>query len=125
MEYLEALDRWQELSDAIKHMTQEERALREALFSGTFPDPKEGTNKHTLPDGRVVKGTYSLNRKVLEDELPDALEALPEDVREKIIKRKPELVKSVYNKLDAEQRQAFDAALDIKPGLPKLEVVAK
>ena len=99
MDYLAALARWQELKTAISHMQQEERALREGLFHGTFPDPIEGTNRYVLPDGRTVVGTFKLNRRVLEDELPKVLKKLKMKKSDAPVKTKVELVLSAYREL--------------------------
>ena len=54
MDYFETLARWQELQEAIKHMQAEEKALRQGIANGTFPEPKEGVNKLVLEDGQVI-----------------------------------------------------------------------
>lgn len=118
--YYENLERWQELTATIKHLQGEERALREGLFNGTFPDPVEGTNTHELPDGRKVKGVYKIYRKTVEDRLKD----LPNGLKRRVFKVKHELKTSAYRDLPEEERKAVDACLDIKPaGLHSLKVV--
>lgn len=123
MEYMEALERQQELAAAIKHMQAEERALREGLFNGTFPAPREGTNEYTLPDGRIVKGTFKLNRSLNEDELKGVLKQLGWKKADAPVRTKTELDLTRYRELPDETRAIFDTALEIKPGLPTLEVV--
>lgn len=125
MDYYGALARWQELKQAIEVMSEEERMLREGLFNGTFPEPEEGTNEYTLPDGRIVKGVYKLNRKLNEDVLPDVVAELGWTPKSKKlpIRTKQELDLKKYRTLDDEQRAIFDQALTITPGLPSLEVV--
>lgn len=121
MSYYETLNRWKELKEAISRLQDEERALREGLFGGTFPNPEEGTNKVELPDGRTLKGVYPINRKVVEKELPTL--DLPPKAKSKLFKVKHSLVISEYRKLDEETRKKVDSVLSIKPGLPRLEVV--
>jgi hypothetical protein len=123
MEYMQALSRWQELTATIKHLQSEERTLREGLFAGTFPSPEEGTNTYELPDGRIVKGTYKLNRKLLEDALPAVLKKLKMAKKDAPIRTKVELDLKGYRDLSDKDRHVFDEALDIKPALPTLEVV--
>ena len=118
-DYYENLERWQELSATIKKLKGEERALREALFKGTFPDPEEGTNKHELPDGRIVKGVFKINRRVIEDEIT----SVPKALREKVFKVKHSLQTRAYRDLTDNQKQIVDAVLKISPGLPSLDVV--
>ena len=126
--YEQTLARWYELKEAIARLGAEEKALREGLFAGTFPNPTEGVNSVTLPDGSVLKGTYVLNRSVNVEMYRDHPTAwknamLPAPVKLRIIKHEPKLVKSEYNKLDEKQKQEMDKFLLIKPGLPKLELV--
>jgi hypothetical protein len=111
-----------------------EAMLRRRIFEHFFPNPKEGSaeNKYPLNDGTgaVLQADHKINRTVLEAEL-DALKAavkedganLPKLPFNKLIKYKPELAKSEYNKLTEEERQVFDRCLDIKPGMPEVKVV--
>lgn len=122
MEYLEALEEWQSLGPKIKQLQARERELRNLLFEGTFPNPKEGTNTYNLPDGRIIKGTYKLSRSVDEAALPAVLEQLPEGLGDRLVQFKPSLVLSEYRKLPDDQRKIFDQALITKPGSPTLEV---
>jgi hypothetical protein len=123
VEYLEALARWEELSASIRHLQAEERALREALFAGTFPDPKEGTNSYTLPDGRIVKGVYKLNRNLIEPELDKVLKKLGWKRADAPLRVHVSLELEKYRRLREPVRLVFDECLEIKPGLPTLSVV--
>jgi len=120
MDYYATLARWQELKLAITKLQEEERALRDGLFTGTFPKPTEGVNKSMLPDGREVKGTYKLNRTVLQDAVP----ALPATLRKMVFKTTYELKLAEYRKLDKASQKTVDKALTVKPGLPTLEIKA-
>jgi hypothetical protein len=111
-----------------------EAMLRSRIAAHFFPTPVEGSkeNKYPLNDGTgaVLQMDHKINRTVLEAEL-DALKAaikeegsnLPKLPFNKLVKYKPELVKAEYNKLTAEEREVFDRALNIKPGMPELKVV--
>jgi hypothetical protein len=111
-----------------------EAMLRKRIFDHFFPSPTEGSagNKYPLNDGTgaVLQADHKINRTVLEAEL-DALKAavkeegsnLPKLPFNKLVKYKPELVKTEYNKLTAEEREVFDRALNIKPGMPEVSVV--
>jgi hypothetical protein len=124
MDYFQTLDRWFEVSTAIKHLKAEEQALREGLFHGTFPTPREGVNSYPLPDGRVVKGTHVVNRKLLQEEWKTRFKevGLPKEVRKELIVVKYDFDIKVYKKLPDHLRKNFDTVLEIKPGLPKLEI---
>lgn len=119
MDYFETLDRWAVVKESIRQLQAEERALREGIFNGTFPEPTEGVNKVELPDGRVLKGTYRINRRVLEDRLT----SVPKDIREKAFKLRHSLNTGAYRDLTDAQRAKVDEALDIKPGLPSLDII--
>lgn len=121
MDYFETLLRWQELQAIIPKLQAEERALREGLFKGSFPDPVEGTNKLELPDGRILKAVHKLYRTV--DEKALATITLTKAQREKLFRTKHELKVSAYKSLDKGTRKLVDSVLTIKPGLPTLEVV--
>ena len=108
MGYYETLERWQELKEAIAKLQAEERALREGLF-----------NKYELPDGRILKANYPLRRSVVESNLS----AVPKDIREKVFKEYHKLSTGAYRELTDAQRAKVDIALNIKPGLPSLEIV--
>lgn len=125
--YYELLDKWVEAAEMKKRWEREENKLRAELFGGTFPNPTEGVNKHELPDGRVVKGTYKLNRKIDEAALPSVEAAMRDkfqiDPESNLIRRKPELAVGAYKKLTEEQRAVFDEAVISKPGSPTIEIV--
>lgn len=123
-------------------LVEQERAMRAELFAHYFPEPKEGTNNATLPDGYVLKGTYPIERKVdpaivttlrglrLRDLEPGmlaqlnmggapadmlVLEALRMNV-DALLNWEPKLETKEYRKLTAEQAMVFDRCLTSKPG---------
>jgi hypothetical protein len=118
-DYYATLDRWRELQETIRKLQGEERALREGLFQGSFPDPEEGTNLCELPNGQQLKGVYKINRTPIED----GVKSLPKKLRDKVFKVKHVLNLGVYRSLDHEERLAVDSTLKIKPGLPTLSVL--
>jgi hypothetical protein len=122
MEYMEMLGRWRELQVSIRHLQDEEKQLREQLFEGTFPDPVEGSNKYELPDGSVLKGTYKLNRKFVKGFTPQDLKVSTE-LRNMLVSIKYDLSVAAYKKLDEQTRKKVDSVLEIKPGLPSLELI--
>jgi hypothetical protein len=119
MEYLEALEKWSQLKTTIQNLQDEERALRTALFAGSFPSPVEGTNKLELPDGRVLKGTHKLNRTLL----PTWDKKLPPDLAEMVVRTKFELNTTAYRNLPEKLQKQVDEVLVAKPGMCQLEIV--
>lgn len=123
-----------EMQEELGRLKAAEAMLRRRIADHFFPNPTEGSrdNKYPLNDGTgaILQMDHKINRKVLEPEL-DALKAamreegnnLPRLAINKLVVYKPELVKAEYNKLTAEERQVFDRALEIKPGMPEVKVV--
>jgi hypothetical protein len=126
----EHLREWYTLKEQIEELRNKEVVLRQFVFAGLFPDPKEGTNTHPINDGTgaVVKGQHIINRAVqIEqlEELKKSLEAnnnLPQINLDKLIRWKPEVVTKEYRTLSDEERHMFDQVLVIKPGMPQLEI---
>jgi hypothetical protein len=124
MDYFTTLNRWHAVKQAIRDLQKEEQTLRTGLFGGTFTAPREGVNNFTLPDGSILKGTYELNRNLVKDfqqKLP-ALK-LPQEIVDKLIVTKYSLSVKEYKALEPEVRKKVDSILDIKPAMPKLELV--
>jgi hypothetical protein len=48
---LEHLKEWYTLKQQLEELKNKEVVLRQFLFAGLFPDPKEGTNTHPINDG--------------------------------------------------------------------------
>jgi hypothetical protein len=124
---------WYKTKAEMAKLAQLEGLLRSRLFKHAFPTPVEGTNNYQLPDDYVLKGKYSIDRKVDEAALttltPDMRkEGIPVDA---LIKRKPELSVSEYRKLEEDtspegkkRLHLFDQCLIIKPaGTQQLEIV--
>lgn len=120
---MQTLEYWLQLRTALAEMQAQEKDLRVKLFHGTFPQPKEGVNDWPLPDGRTIKGTHKINRSVITKEW-DALSAAR---RKKLLDTgalilKPSLVLSGYRALEGEPLTLVETVLEIKPGLPDLEI---
>jgi hypothetical protein len=120
---MKALGEWFLLRKQLSDIKNAEMAARKQLFTHFFPSPKEGTNTYDLPDGYKLKGTYALERKVDEAVWQVNREKFAEaKIPETVIRWTPELAKSNYNELTAEQQTFFDQCLIIKPGAPTLEI---
>lgn len=115
---------WEKAKDELTRVKNREMLLRTKIFKGMFPSPVEGTNKVPLANGYELKGGYVINRSV---EL-GAFTSMRPLFQEKgfrvddLVKFKPELVKSEYNKLTQEEQHFFDQCLVIKEGSPTLEI---
>lgn len=116
---------WYNMKVELARLRTAEMLLRRKIFNAYFPDPKEGTNSFTMPDGAVMKGVQGIDRQIdegaalaMKDELAEANISL-----DKLIRRKPELVVKEYRLLTQEQMNLFDQCLVIKPESPSLEIV--
>lgn len=110
---------------SLKALTDKEMLLRKKIFGGIFPNPREGVNAHTMPDGYIIKGTYKIDRKVELAVLKSNTESFIERgvSPDSLIEYKPELVLSAYRQLTEEQAAIFDECLIIKPASPDLVIV--
>lgn len=120
----EDLAEWYRLQAELKRVKASEMLLRVKIFKNFFPDPREGTNNFTLPDGHVLKGGHVINREVD----PGSFQALQPQFQQAhilfndLVKWEPKLKVSSYRKLTEEQQHLFDQCLIIKPGSPSLEI---
>lgn len=116
---------WFETKRQLGLLKAKEGMLRSRIAKAYFPNPVEGTNKHTLPDGYILKLTHVINRDVDEAVLAAKKdEFLARNIPvAHIVVYKPSLSKSVYNTLTDEDKVFFDNALISKPGSPTLEIV--
>jgi hypothetical protein len=130
----EDLKKWYKLQEELAQVKAAEAMLRSRIAKHFFPKPVEGSaeNKYPLNDGTgaILQMDHTINRKVLEPELDAYRESLKVEGSNvlklplnKLIKWKPELSKSEYNKLTAEERKVCDSFLNIKDGAPQLKIV--
>lgn len=123
--YMRLLDQWEQLSLLGSIIGEKEMDTRKILFAGAFPNPKENTNVHKLPDGREIVGMHKINRRIDEAALTVTLDAMREAGvanYDKLVKYKPELAKSEWNSLSDEMKLKFSPAVISTPGSPSLEI---
>lgn len=120
------LAQWFTMKQQLTELKAAESALRMRIFRYYFPEPREGTNNFTLPDGYVLKATYPYERKVDTAVFKNMGEQFAEAgiFADTIVRFVPELVKSEYNKLTEYQAFVFDQCLVLKPGSPQLTIAA-
>lgn len=129
----EDLNEWYRLSQELARIKNAEMLLRTKIFRGLFENPVEGTNKHNLAEGWVLKATHTIRRDVDMGSLQAYTTQNPETNMSKLtevginpellFKWKPELAVREYRKLSEEQRKVLDNVLIIKDGSPGLEIV--
>lgn len=118
------LEEWYRLQAELKRIKTSEMLLRVKIFKAYFPEPREGTNNFTLPDGHVLKGGHVVNREVD----PGSFTALQPQftaagiMYNDLVKWAPTLKVAPYRTLTEEQRNLFDQCLIVKPGSPSLEI---
>lgn len=131
---LEDLGKWFLLKKQLAEVKSAEALLRSRVFKFFFPTPVEGSkdNKYTIPDGTgaVLQATHVINRDIdmgeltaFREEMEKEGSQLPQLKLDALIKWKPELVKSEYNKLSDNEKKVFDRVLIVKPGSPQLDIV--
>ncbi len=124
--YMQNLAEWQVLTRLASELKGREMDLRKDLFNGAFPSPKEGSNKHTLPDGRIVKGTLKISRSVDQASVVSVQRLLREELGGKTDDLFPtafKLDKKVLDSLTAAQKKIAADAFTEKPGAPALEII--
>lgn len=121
----EDLAEWYRLQDELKKIKAKEMLLRTKIFGFYFPNPEEGTNNFTMPDGYVLKGKHTINREVDAGTLVALRDKFAESgiSADALVQWKPSLKLKEYRELTAEQMHMFDQCLIIKPGSPALEIV--
>lgn len=119
------IERWYTVQEKLSKLKNEEQLLRQKIFKGMFPDPKEGTNSVELGDGFVIKGKRVINRTVDDAAYKASIEELAKAgiPTDEIVRYKPELVISTYRKLTEEQKHIMDTVLIVKDGMPALEII--
>jgi hypothetical protein len=129
----EDLKTWYELKAELARVKGAEAMLRSRIFKHYFPNPTEGSKDNKVPlndgTGAILQADHVINRTVDEQQLEALREAmfaegsnLPKLDLPKLIRWKPELVKSEYTKLSEDERHTLDQALIIKPGSPQMEI---
>ncbi|QIW90788.1 UNVERIFIED_ORG: hypothetical protein GCAPEGMB_00470 [Vibrio phage V07] len=107
----------------LKELKTVEMDQRKALADKMFPEAKNGTNKHELGAGYVLKYVRGEETK-LDPQAFELMRAeLPEHVVDKAVKFTPSLVAKGYKDLSLEDRELLDEALVTKPKAPTLEIV--
>lgn len=124
------LEIWYKEAEALAVAKANESALRDIVVKAYLPDgPKEGTQDIPLANNFVLKVQGTVNRNVdvslIAAVINEFNEAYPQAATtfDDLLKYKPELVKSAYNLLTAEERAIFDKVLIVTPGTPQVKVV--
>jgi hypothetical protein len=137
----ETIQQWLALKEQLNKVKTAEMLLRQRLFKHFFQSPKEGTNTFILSNENQLKGTYVINRKIVEESM-QAMVSRPvtgmgpnnqpvygpcilerSNIRpDLLIKWKPELNLPYYRELTAEQALVADQMLLIDSGSPQLKV---
>lgn len=123
--YLRRLDAWEQLALLSSIAGEAEMDVRKQLFAGAFPNPKEGTNVHKLPDGRELVGKHNITRKIDAAALAPVLAALRAKGvanTDQLVRYKPELAKSEWNSLSDENKLVFSPAVISTVGSPGFEI---
>lgn len=120
---MNALKAWQDADAKMRKAIQAELDARTYLQSIAFPTPTEGTNNQPLPDGNVLKGTFTNSYTLEQAQIETALKALPRAVAQGLVKWEGKIKVSAYKALEPAHKAVINEILTIKPGRPRLEIV--
>lgn len=147
----DALRHWQQTKERLDVAKEQEAEARQIAFDLGFADwAKEGTNNLPLGNGYVAKGVLKMNYNLVppvgstkdkvtavDDVVDDFAKISPNEgtfIAERLFKWKPEMSVTEYRLLCERAENPEDVAavkmlaalntiLEIKPGLPTLEIV--
>ena len=127
---------WEAAVKALAAAKDAEAALRKEVLAEAFAfDPealREGTENLELGNGYKLKAVFKISRNLKnENEAVDKVlskieKTGPEGafIAERLVKWKPELSVSEYNKLPEKFKKLFDEVVTSKEAMPSLELVA-
>ena len=127
---------WEAAVKALAAAKDAEAALRKEVLAEAFAfDPealREGTENFELGNGYKLKAVFKISRNLKnENEAVDKVlskieKTGPEGafIAERLVKWKPELSVSEYNKLPEKFKKLFDEVVTSKEAMPSLELVA-
>ncbi len=125
-DFFRKLQRWNEMSLALRDLKIAEIILRKEIFGEAFPEPSEGTLYLPLGNGWRLKGGYSLSRSVDTTHLSIMREEMAKlgVSIDPLLNWKVDLRVGPYKALEEDARKLFDNIVTTKPDSPKLELVA-
>jgi len=117
---------WNALKHQLNMMSVRENELRREIVKSLFT-AKPGTERLELGNGYTLKAVkkenFTLKNNNHETEI--ALANWDQLTRNTLVKWKPEISIAAYKNLTDDQRKhLLDTCLEIKPGMPELEIVA-
>lgn len=125
-DFYEVLAEWEEAKRLKAHWTERERVLRHALITSTFTNPREGTNKAPLKDGRILVATHKLKREINPKVFPQVdmeLGALGYNrPLSHFLKTTFDLKLTEYREAPEPVRAVLDRMITIKPASPDLMI---
>lgn len=136
---------WLKQKELAEAYIEAERNLRQEIVSKLFPNPRKGTNRYELPQDYALKLvnslSYTLGDKDKVDDtgkkisireqvekLQDQIDLISEVYGDRLIRWKPEIVASEYEKLsdnnviESKIKALIDELLTIKPAMPQLSL---
>jgi plasmid stabilization system protein ParE len=134
-EQAELIMQWEQAKKASANAVELERNLRAQVVAAVAAEGKIGTNNYDLGRGYTLKIVKKLSYKIDDSRVDDALaniEKLGNEgafVGDRLVKFKPELSISEYNKLDATNpthvriKSLIDDVLTISDASPTVEIV--
>lgn len=115
----------------LKTLAENEMAMRKAIAESVKTalgeKLKEGVNRFPMADGRKLKFTYNLDRKIDEAQIAVAREEYSKVndapvTFDELLRVKYELAKTEWNKLGAGGKAALSAMITTKPSAPTMDI---
>lgn len=129
----EKIVEWLDASKKLAEAKEQELLLRNEVIKLSFKNPKEsGTENVELGNGYKLKAVFKLNYRLnnLNDGVNKAIQQIeklePQGsfITQRLIKWKPELSITEYNKLDSKVKDIINEVVISYPGTPSLELVS-
>lgn len=119
---------WEKAKAALQVAQANEAAARDALLEKDFADRVIGTNTKALPDGRLVKCVASLRYSSDMARVKACVAKMKKLANggllaERLFGYEPKVMISELKKLPDNMRKLADAAIDLKPARPSIEIV--
>lgn len=131
----EVLMQWQQAKQQLDAAKAKELELRNTIVNelGLFdPSKEKGTERYKLGNGWELKAEKKLNWTTyaeiggvhIETALDEIAKTAGRMAADELVKFKPEIKISIYEKLTPDEQRIINPFLSYKPGTPSLELIA-
>lgn len=115
--------KWSENQKAVAEFKTVEMEQRKLLDAELFANPKNGKNKHELPQGWSIESTHGTETKLDEAAYKLIESDLDDSIKDVCVNWKPSLDVRAYKKIPEKKRALLDEAVTTKPKAPSMKLV--